>query len=378
MEPSFQIFVKPVGALCNLDCSYCYYLKNNESGLTNHNLMSDELLERYISQHIKYSLAEPVCFFSWHGGEPTLAGINFYRKAVAFQKKYASQNQLVLNGIQTNGTLITNEWAEFLAKENFSVGISLDGTKQFHNQFRRDKGGAESFSQVIKGIEILLKFGIIPEVLCVVNAINVHYPLEIYSFFKQLGIRFISFLPLVEYCSETPSKASPDSVGAKNFGSFLICIFNEWVENDIGEIKIQIFEETLRTAFNQDHSLCIFKKNCGRVPVLERNGNFYTCDHFVNEKNLLGDIFTEPVSDLMECNLQKAFGENKYKSLPRYCLDCEVLAMCNGECPKNRFIQTPDGEEGLNYLCEGYQLFFKHCQPFVEEIKKLSEKQNRN
>jgi uncharacterized protein len=378
MEPSFQIFVKPVGAKCNLDCNYCYYLKNNALNSENEFRMKDELLENYISQHINSAKNDPVVFFSWHGGEPTLAGIDFYKKALSYQKKYVLENQIVFNGIQTNGTLLNNEWADFLSRENFIVGISLDGTETLHNQFRKNSIGKGSFEQVLQGIGLLKKSGIIPEILCVVNAVNVHFPLEIYRFFKELGVQFITFLPLVEYCSEAPSKVSSDSVGAKDFGNFLVCIFDEWVENDIGEIKIQIFEETLRTAINQDHSLCIFKKNCGRVPVLELNGDFYSCDHFVEKTHFLGNINSNSISYYLESAQQKIFGEKKSKTLPEYCLKCEVLEMCNGECPKNLFIQTSGGEDGLNYLCEGYQLFFKHCQPFIEEIKKLSEKQNRN
>ena len=206
------------------------------------------------------------------------------------------------------------------------------------------------------------------ELLCVVNAQNVNYPLEIYRFFKQLDVKYISFLPLVEFQSDSVTKVSQHSVPAEKFGVFLSTIFDEWVAEDIGRLKVQIFEEAARTAFNQEHILCIFKKTCGGVPVIEHNGDFYSCDHFVNETHLLGNINNLHLTDLLDCNKQQDFGQAKLSTLPKYCLNCEVLPMCNGECPKNRFIETPDGEQGLNYLCKGYKYFFKHCQPFVNEI----------
>ncbi len=271
IEREFQIFAKPVGSLCNLQCNYCYYQANGDSILRNENFrMNDALLENYIVQHIEATTGD-IIMFSWHGGEPTLAGIDFYRKAVAFQKKYLVPGKIVVNGIQTNGTLLNNDWCKFLKEENF-----------------------------------------------------------------------------------------------------LICVFDEWVENDIGNITIQIFEEALRAAFDHDHTLCIFKKNCGGVPVIESNGDFYSCDHYVNKKHLLGNISENSVSHFLDIAGQVAFGRTKSLTLPDYCKNCEVLSMCNGECPKNRFITTPDGKPGLNYLCAGYKLFFKHCLPFVETIRKAA------
>jgi len=368
----FQIFAKPVGALCNLRCKYCYYLEkrslyHGEESLT----MSDEILEKYIIQHIEAATDETI-FFSWHGGEPLIAGIDFFRKAVAIQKKHKPAGRTLLNGVQTNGTLIDWNWASFLAEERFVVGISIDGPGDLHNRFRVTPGGEPSLSRVLKGYDILQRSRIRSEILCVVNSYNVRFPLVVYNFFRELGARYITFLPLVEKRQGTKSGVSRASVPPDEFGRFLISIFDEWVERDIGEIKIQIFEEAARTAFNQEHTLCIFKENCGGVPVVELNGDFYSCDHFVNRENLIGNINQGSVAGFLDSERQKAFGLAKSLTLPRYCIVCEVRQMCNGECPKNRFITTPDGEPGLNYLCSGYKAFFNHCRPFVEAIGAVS------
>ena len=364
----FQVFAKPVGALCNLSCSYCYYLdklelhKKNESAK-----MPEHLLEKYIIQHIE-STTEDVILFSWHGGEPTLAGLDYFKKIVELQKKHIDRAKTIVNGIQTNGTLLDDKWCEFFQKENFIVGISIDGPEHLHNKHRVTNTGKDSFEKVIKGYSLLKKYNITSEILCVVNAHNVNHPIEIYNFFKHLDTRYISFLPLVERKMDTTSDVDEDSVPSKAFGDFLTAIFDEWIEKDIGKIKIQIFEEALRTAFNQEHTLCIFKRNCGGVPALEKNGNLYSCDHFVNTENFLGNINDIHLADMLDSGKQRQFGRAKYDTLPQYCLKCEVLEMCHGECPKNRFIKTPTGEDGLNYLCEGYKKFFKHCKPFIEAI----------
>ena len=364
----FQIFVKPVGSKCNLNCHYCYYLEK-EGFNPNQNvlLMSDDILERYIIQHLE-AATEPVVLFSWHGGEPGLAGIEFYRKAVSFQKKHKLPGKKILNGMQTNGTLLHEEWCSFLAEENFMVGISMDGPEKMHDQFRRTKTQDPTFKSVLHGLKLLQKYQISTEVLCVVNAINVKHPLEVYHYFREMGVGLLSFLPLVERLEKTGSGVSKASVPVVAFGKFLSLIFDEWKEKDIGLIKIQIFEEALRTAFKQDHSLCIFKKTCGGVPVIEKNGDFYSCDHYVDPKHKLGNITRDSLVNLLEHPQQKAFGQAKQKSLPQYCRECEVLDMCNGGCPKNRFIHTASGEEGLNYLCEGYKMFFTHCQPFIRAV----------
>ena len=371
----FQIFVKPVGPVCNLNCRYCYYLKKKDQyPSTDRFLMSDVVLEKYVIQHIQAS-TENIISFSWHGGEPLLAGTDFFRKALKIQKKHKPAGSTIINGVQTNGTLLNDEWCDFLASEGFIVGISIDGPGDLHNSYRRTKDDGTTLQKVIAGYKLLKAYGVIPEILCVVNAGNVKHPLVIYNFFKQLGAKYITFLPLVEKEQTSSTGVSRISVTAIEFGYFLSEIFDEWVDKDIGEIKIQIFEEASRTAFNQEHTLCIFKVNCGGVPVVEHTGDFYSCDHYVDKEHLLGNLKDHSLSYFLDCDVQKAFGQAKSLTLPKYCLNCEVRSMCNGECPKNRFIKSPDGEQGLNYLCQGYKYFFNHCRPFVEAINSAWENQ---
>jgi uncharacterized protein len=366
----FQVFAKPAGPSCNLGCDYCYYLdKAKLFGEDRFYRMPDDVLETYIRQHIEAS-AESVITFSWHGGEPLLAGLDFYRKAIAIQQKYCPPGKKFINGMQTNGTLLDDKWCSFLAGEHFVVGISVDGPEELHNRFRKAKDGKGSFKKVLHGYDLLVLHGIDPEILCVVNAENVKHPLEVYRFLKMLGAGFLTFIPLVEKLTNGHIGVSQRSVPAKAFGNFLCAIFDEWVAKDIGKIKVQIFEEALRTAFNQEHTLCIFKPVCGGVPVVEHNGDLYSCDHYVNGKHLLGNIRDIALTGILVCDEQQAFGKAKQLTLPRFCINCEVLPMCNGECPKNRFIRTPDGEPGLNYLCAGYKSFFNHCRPFAEVVAK--------
>ena len=365
----FQIFVKPVGPTCNLRCNYCYYLgrKKLYPGITPL-LMSDEILEKYIIEHIEAS-ADQVIMFSWHGGEPTLAGLDFFKKALAIQQKHLPAGRTALNGIQTNGTLLDDRWCSFLADENFIVGVSIDGPDELHNRYRRDRSDKGSLQTVLKGYELMQKYGVTAEILCVLNSFNARYPLVIYDFFKQLGTRYMTFLPLVEKNPDTATGASHNSVPAEEFGRFLCTVFDEWFEKDIGNIKVQIFEEIARTAFRQEHTLCIFKVKCGGVPVIEYNGDFYSCDHFVDRMHFLGNIKDKSLGYFLDSPQQNNFGTAKSETLPGYCRECHVRSMCNGECPRNRFIDTPDGESGLNYLCPGYKLFFEHCTPFVEALR---------
>ncbi len=364
----FQIFAKPVGATCNLRCSYCYYLEKKQLYPGKKKiLMSEELLEKYVMQHIK-ATTEDIITFSWHGGEPLMAGIGFYRNAVALQRKYKPAEKSIINGLQTNGTLLNEEWCQFLAEENFTVGLSIDGPGDMHNMNRRNRHGGNTLFDVLRGFTLLKKHRIVPEILCVVNAGNVRSPLVVYDFIKHLAPNYVAFLPLVEPDPGSPSGASGNSVTSVDFGIFLSSVFDVWVQKDIGEIKIQIFEEAFRIAFNQLHTLCIFKRNCGGVPVIEHTGDFYSCDHYVNNDHLLGNLKENSISFYLDSDKQKAFGSAKSNTLPNYCLKCEVLSSCNGECPKNRFIKSPDGESGLNYLCSGYKYFFNHCRPFVEAI----------
>jgi uncharacterized protein len=371
MYEPFQIFVKPVGPVCNLACDYCYYLDKKslypDAGSFR---MNEQILENYIFQHIEAS-CERTIMFSWHGGEPLLAGIHFFREAVGLQKKFRPPDSVIINGIQTNGTLIDDEWCRLFSDEHFIVGISLDGPEPYHGRLRKDAGGRSSFGNVIKGLELLKKYRISYEILCVVSSFNSPFPLEVYRFFRNLDAEFITFLPLVIKVPGTKSQVTDNSVKPGGFGDFLVAVFDEWLEHDIGRVKIQIVEEALRTAFGQDHTLCIFKETCGRVPVIEQNGDFYSCDHFVDPSHLIGNIMQGKLEELMENGRQIAFGKGKYSTLPGYCRKCEVLKMCHGECPKNRFIMTPDGEEGLNYLCAGYRKFFKHCRPFIQSVAEI-------
>jgi len=332
--------------------------------------MNDETLENCIKQHFSASKADTV-LFTWHGGEPLLAGIDFYKKVLSFQKKYLPQGKSFLNGIQTNATLITTEWCELFAANGFAVGISIDGPDVFHDTMRHTVKKTGSFEKTLSGYRLLRAYGINPEILCVVNSGNVKYPLEVYHFFKTLGAYYITFLPLVNMIYSGTDKVFQESVPAFEFGLFLATIFDEWVKNDIGLVKIQIFEEALRTAFNQEHTLCIFKERCGGVPVIEHNGDFYPCDHFVGKNSSLGNINEHDLGYFLNHPAQKSFGDEKLNTLPQYCITCEVRIMCHGECPKNRFITSPSGEPGLNYLCEGYKYFFNHCKPFVDSVSEV-------
>ncbi len=364
----FQVFVKPASGLCNLACNYCYYLgKESLYPETERFRMTDDLLENYIIQHIEASPDE-VIHFSWHGGEPTILGVEFFERVVALQRKHKPSGRFIANGIQTNGTLLDEEWCRFLAEEGFAVGISLDGPPTMHNYYRRTKTGQPSFEQAMRGYELLRRYRVATDILCVVNARNVKFPLEVYRFFKQIEAPYVSFLPLVRQCPAEERGVSADSVPAEAWGDFLSTIFDEWLSRDIGKIKVQIFEEAARTAFGMEHSLCLFRPVCGDIPVLEHNGDFYCCDHFVDGEHRLGNIREKHLGELIESPEQLAFGRAKAEALPRYCQACEVKEMCHGECPKNRFIRTLDGEEGLNYLCPGYKRFFNFCQPFVHEV----------
>jgi len=372
----FQVFVKPIGSLCNLDCHYCYYLKKEHlypEGETFQ--MPNEILEDYIVQHIDAS-PETVIRFSWHGGEPTVLGLDYFREVVELQRKHQPPDRRIANGIQTNGTLLDEDWCRFFAREGFAVGISLDGPREMHDRYRVTKDQKPTHEQTMRGYELLQKHGVYTDILCVVNAHNVRFPLQVYRFFKQINARYITFLPMVEPQPEAEGGVSPISVPAEAWGAFLCTVFDEWRDKDIGRVKVQIFEEATRTAFNQEHSLCIFRPTCGDIPVVEHNGDFYSCDHFVDVEHRLGNIEEAPLVELLESPAQRAFGEAKLETLPRYCRECRVRAMCNGGCPKNRFLMTPDGEPGLNYLCAGYKRFFTHCQPFVSEVAALWRRQN--
>lgn len=371
----FQVFAKPIGAICNLDCRYCYYLKKEHLYPEQASFrMPDDVLEEYIVQHIN---AHPgsVINFSWHGGEPTLLGLDYFRKIIALQRRHQPVNRRITNGMQTNGTLLDEDWCRFLAEEDFAVGLSLDGPRELHNIFRVTKGNHPTFKRALQGYKLLRKHRVPCDILCVVNSKNVQHPLQVYRFFKKIKAQYVGFLPLVEPQPETEAGVSRLSVPPEAWGTFLCSIFEEWKRQDIGKIKVQIFEEAARTAFGQEHALCLFRKTCGDVPVVEHNGDFYSCDHFVRPEHRLGNIGTTSLLAHLESPAQKAFGQAKLDALPQYCLECEVRDMCHGECPKNRISKTPGGEAGLNYLCAGYKRFFNHCRPFVQELSALWRRQ---
>jgi uncharacterized protein len=364
----FQIFAKPIGAICNLDCQYCYYLKKERLYPESHFfIMGDDILEDYISQLIQASPDSEIRF-SWHGGEPTLLGVDYFRKITALQKRVLPPGRTLVNNIQTNGTLIDEQWCDFLAREHFTVGLSMDGPANFHDAYRVTKGGSPTHEKVLHAWELLSSHGITTDILCTVHVANVLHPLETYDFFKQIQTRYIGFLPIVEKDPESRSGASPCSVPARAFGEFLCAVFDQWKREDIGKVLVQNFEEVARTALGQEHSLCIFRKTCGNFPVVEHNGDFYACDHFVNPDHCHGNIRQTPLDELLECQIQQAFGQSKRRTLPSKCRKCNVLNFCNGGCPKDRFVESDDGKNKLNYLCEGYKLFFNHCLPFVQAL----------
>ncbi len=361
----FQIFAKPVGASCNLDCKYCYYLEKEKLFPEGQSLrMSDDMLEEYIVQQIDASPG-PEISFSWHGGEPTLLGLDYFEKIVALQRKHRPPERRISNGMQTNGTLLDEKWCRFLEREGFAVGLSLDGPRKLHDGYRVTKGQKPTHVEVMRGYKLLQQHRIPCDVLCVVHAQNVQHPMQVYRFFRQIKARYIGFLPLLEHSDKGVSERS---VPALALGNFLCTIFDEWLEQDVGRIMVQIFEEVARTAMGKEHALCIFRKTCGDVPVVEHNGDFFSCDHFVREEHRLGNINEIPLLELLESQQQIAFGQAKYDRLPRYCRSCEVLELCHGGCPKDRVLHTEDGEPGLNYLCAGYKKFFLHSRPFAAEL----------
>jgi uncharacterized protein len=367
----FQIFAKPAGALCNLDCHYCYYLKKELLYPESRSFrMSDDLLEEYIVQQVAIAPGSEI-LFSWHGGEPTILGLDYFRGIVELQRKHCPTGKHIANGIQTNGVLLTDEWCRFLAAERFGVGLSLDGPKALHDAYRVARDQGATHQQVMWGYRMLRRQEIPVDLLCVVHAQNVQHPLDVYHFFKEIGAQYLSFIPLVEPQPTAPGGVSERTVPADAFGDFLCAIFDEWVRHDMGRIIVQSFEEAARPAYGLKHSLCVFRPTCGDVPVIEHNGDFYQCDHFVTPEHRLGNIRETPLAELLESPAQEAFGQAKQDTLPRYCQACHVRVMCNGGCPKDRIGQTPDGEPGLNYLCAGYRRFFTHCRPYTLRMAAL-------
>ena len=363
--------VKPVGAMCNLDCGYCYYLEKEQLyPKSQSRRMADDLLESYIIQHIEASPDETV-FFSWHGGEPTLLGIDYFLRILELQERHRPDGRKIANGIQTNGTLINEEWCRFLGSNRFYVGLSIDGPKYLHDHYRVTKKAEATHKAVLHAHRLFKKHRIHCDLLCVVNERNARQPVLVYRFFRDLGIDFLQFLPLV--IRDGKGGVEKESVPAKLYGEFLSAVFDEWVRNDVGRITIHNFEEALRPYIGLDHSLCVLRETCGDVVVVEHTGEFFSCDHFVEPDHMLGNIQETPLVDMINGAAQARFGKHKKDGLPQYCRDCEVLSSCNGGCPKDRFIQTPDGGDGLNYLCTGYKHFALHAQPFLQKFAQLKK-----
>jgi uncharacterized protein len=390
LRPAYHVMTKPIGPICNLDCKYCFYLeKESLYPKTESFRMSDSVLEKYIQEYIE-SQQVPEVSFAWQGGEPTLMGLAFFEKVVQLQAKY-SGGKKIFNALQTNGTLLDDAWCSFFKKNQFLIGISIDGPREVHDFYRVDKKDGPTFDSVMNGILLLKKHQVEFNTLTVVNKINSQKPLEVYRFLKEIGSGFIQFIPLVERNADKNAKeeglwlASPPhpestedsnrvtswSVQAKQYGEFLVQIFDEWVRCDVGKVFVQMFDVALGNWMGRGGGLCLFSERCGGALAMEHNGDLYSCDHYVYPKYKLGNIMNQSLGSLVNSDVQSEFGNAKADTLPKYCRECEVRPLCHGECPKHRFIETPDGESGLNYLCSGYKKFFKHVSPYLKTMSNL-------
>jgi uncharacterized protein len=356
----FQVMTKPRGALCNLDCHYCFYLQKEALYPHSPLRMTDDVLEDFVRQYIEAHAAWTEVTFVWQGGEPTLMGVEFFQRVVTLQQRYRRPGQRISNALQTNGVLLDDAWGRFLHEHGFLVGVSLDGPEALHDVYRRDKGGRPTFDRVVAGIDMLKTHQVPFNILACVNNINVEHPLSVYRFLRdEVRAEFIQFIPIVEP-APAPALVSTRSVSGAAYGAFLIAIFNEWVRRDVGRISVQIFEAALGIWAGVGPGLCIFDETCGSGLAMEHNGDVYACDHFVNPAHLLGNIQTRSLIEMVDSPEQIAFGQVKQTGLPAYCQRCPVRFACNGGCPKDRLLSTPDGETGLNYLCAGYKTFFSH------------------
>lgn len=358
------MLAKPTGAICNLDCEYCFFLTKEALYPGDRFRMADAVLEAYLGQLLDGHPDGEVTV-AWQGGEPTLMGLDFFRRAVAVAERRRRPGQHLQHTIQTNGTLLTDEWAEFLAEHRFLVGISIDGPPELHDRFRVDKRGRPTSDRVLQGLRHLQAHAVDINVLCTVHAANQSRPLDVYRYVRdELGLRHVQFIPIVERADATGfpegDAVTERSVDPPAWGRFLCAVFDEWVRRDVGEVFVQMFEAALATWLGRPSSMCIFRETCGEALALEHNGDVYSCDHFVEPAHLIGNVATTHLADLVRSPMQVAFGQAKRDALPAYCRSCDVRFACNGECPKNRFVLTPDGEAGLNYLCEGYRSFFRH------------------
>ena len=363
--PAFHIMAKPVGSRCNLACDYCFYLRKMELYPESTFRMSDEVHEAYIRQLFEAHTV-PQVTIAWQGGEPTLMGLDFFRRSLEFQKKYAKPGTRIENTFQTNGILLDDEWCRFFHENNFLIGLSMDGPKELHDFYRKDTGGHGTFDRVMQAARLLQKHTVEFNILCTVNAKNADHPLDVYRFFRdELKEHYIQFIPIVERDNETGFQEGDNvttrSVRPDQWGRFLIEIFDEWVSRDVGQMFVLNFDGALAGWLGRAGTVCIFGRTCGLGMALEHNGDLYSCDHFVEPKYFLGNILQTPLAELTASAKQRKFGQDKGDTLPRFCRKCDFLFACNGECPKNRLLETPDGEPGLNYLCEGYKAFFTHA-----------------
>ena len=375
------VMLKPAGAHCNLACKYCYYLEKNKLYPTaQRHLMSDEMLEQFTREYIEAQTMNQV-LFTWHGGEPLLRSIDFYRKALSLQQKYAGGRRID-NVIQTNGTLLTDEWCEFFAQNHWLVGISIDGPQPDHDHYRLTAAGKPSWKKVMQGIKLLKKHGVEWNAMAVVNAYNVNHPLEFYRFFKENGCQFLQFTPIVErlprhedgrtlasLADKNEIPLSEASVTPEQWGYFLSAIFDEWVRKDVGKIFVEIFDCTLANWMGISPGICAYSKECGHAGVMEHNGDVYSCDHFVFPEYKLGNIRDHSLIDMLYGEQQQEFSRLKHSSLPRQCKECDMEFACHGECPKNRFMKDKYGDSGLNYLCPGYYHYYQHVAPYMDYMK---------
>ena len=376
------VMLKPAGAHCNLACKYCYYLEKNNLYQNSHrHLMTDEMLEQFTREYIE-AQTMPQVLFTWHGGEPLMRSIDFYKKALALQKKYAHGKQID-NVIQTNGTLLTDEWCEFFAKNHWLVGISIDGPQEYHDHYRVTPAGKPSWEKVMQGIRLLKKHRVEWNAMAVVNAYNAEHPLEFYHFFRDNGCQYLQFTPIVERLTEhedgrTLASLADDreipladaSVTPQQWGNFLCTIFDDWVRHDVGKTFVEIFDCTLANWMGVLPGICAYSKECGHAGVMEHNGDVYSCDHFVFPEYKLGNIREQSLIDMLYGEKQQAFSRLKHTSLPRQCKECDMEFACHGECPKNRFEKDKYGEPGLNYLCQGYYQYYSHVAPYMDFMKR--------
>jgi len=379
IPPRIHILAKPAGSACNLNCAYCFYAKKDRLYPGSRMRMNDEVLEQYISQLIALHRSGTVTV-AWQGGEPTLMGIDFYRRAIALQEKYCRPGMTFENTIQTNGTLLDDTWCEFLRANDFLVGISLDGPREIHDTYRKDKKGQPTFDRVMRGLRRLQQHGVEYNVLVTVNRTNAQHPREVYRFLRDfVGAPWIQFIPAIERTSngvvspfQQGAQVSARSVEPVQWGQFLIAVFDEWVRHDVGKIFVQTFEAAVRNWLGPGSSgMCVFDPVCGQGLALEHNGDLYACDHFVEPGHLLGNIQQQHMAELAGSKKQIKFGRDKLDTLPAFCLECDVRFACHGECPRNRFLKSPDGEPGCNYLCQGYKAFFQHIDKPMQMIAQV-------